>query len=78
MIMCCVTDLCNLKTERRKSYDYRKEEVFAGKLEETTGWTEDAITYEQRRDELGLMPMDYYEDKKSEPYDNIGLIKGRK
>ena len=68
----------DLLKEIKKSYEYRKEEVFAGKLEETTGWKEDAITYEQKRDELGLMPMDYYEDKKSEPYDNIGLIKGRK
>ena len=34
----------DLLKEIQKSYEYRKEEVLAGKLEETTGWTEDAIT----------------------------------
>ena len=68
----------NLLKEIQKSYDYRMKEIFAGKLEETAGWTEDAITYEQQREDQGLMPMDYYDNKKSGPYDDIGLIKGRK
>ncbi|MBO4318992.1 MAG: PD-(D/E)XK nuclease family protein [Treponema sp.] len=68
----------DLLKEIQKSYDYRMKEVLSGKLEETTGWTQDAITYEKKREELGLMPMDYYDDMKSGPYDDIGLIKGRK
>ena len=68
----------DLLKEIQKSYDYRMKEVFAGKLEETTGWTEGEITYEQQRENQGLMPMDYYDDAKCGPYDDIGLIKGRK
>ena len=68
----------DLLKEIQKSYEYRKNEIFAGKLEETTGWTEDAITYEQQRESMGLMPLDYYDGVKSDPYTDIGLIKGRK
>ena len=67
----------DLLKEIQKSYEYRMKEVFAGKLEETSGWTEADITYEQQRENLGLMPMDYYDDKKNGPYDDIGLIKER-
>ena len=68
----------DLLKEIQKSYDYRMKEVFAGKLEETTGWEEESITYEQKREAQGLMPMDYYDNQKSGPYDDIGLIKSRK
>ena len=68
----------NLLKEIQRSYDYRMNEIYSGKLEETTGWEKDNITYEQQREELGLMPMDYYNGEKSGPYDDIGLIKGRK
>ena len=67
-----------LLKEIQNSYDYRMKEVFAGKLEETSGWAEADITYEQQRENQGLMPMDYYDDAKCGPYDDIGLIKGRK
>ena len=68
----------NLFDEIQNSYEYRKEEVFEGRLEETTGWEKDEISYEQQREELGLMPMDYYDNAKSGPYNDIGLIKSRK
>ncbi len=68
----------DLLKEIQKSYDYRMKEIFEGKLEETTGWAEDAITYEQQRENQGLIPMDYYDDAKCGSYDDIGLIKGRK
>ena len=68
----------DLLKEIQNSYEYRKTEVLDGKLEETTGWAEADISYEQQREELGLMPMDYYDGVKSGPYSDIGLIKGRK
>lgn len=67
-----------LLEEIQKSYKYRMDEIFQGKLEETTGWSKDEITYEQKAEEKGLMPMDYYDGKKNGPYESIGLIKGRK
>lgn len=68
----------NLLKEIQKSYDYRMKEILTGKLEETSGWAEADIPYEKQREKLGLMPMDYYDDKKSGPYEDIGLIKGKK
>jgi hypothetical protein len=64
--------------EIQGSYKYRIEELSEGKLEETTGFEEQDIDYEKERDELGLLPMDYYKGLKSGPYENIGLIKERK
>ncbi|MBO4628375.1 MAG: hypothetical protein J5687_00340 [Treponema sp.] len=68
----------NLLKEIQNSYDYRMKEILEGKLEETTGWAEEDITYEQQREDQGLMPMDYYNNVKNGPYDDIGLLKGRK
>lgn len=70
--------------EIQNSYEYRKDEILSGKLEENAGWEEPDISYEQKRDDLGLLPMDYYEDSKthkrykSGPYEQIAVIKGRK
>ncbi|MBR1721705.1 MAG: PD-(D/E)XK nuclease family protein, partial [Treponema sp.] len=70
-------DACLLK-EIQKSYEYRMDEIFQGKLEETTGWPKEEITYEKNTEKNGLMPMDYYDNRKNGPYESIGLIKGRK
>jgi hypothetical protein len=68
----------DLLKEIQGSYKYRIKELSEGKLEETTGFEEQDIEYEQVRDELGLLPMDYYKGLKSGPYEDIGLIKERK
>lgn len=67
-----------LLKEIQSSYKYRKEEILSGKLEETTGWTKEDISYEQQREELGLLPMDYYNNEKTGTYNPIAVIKGRK
>ena len=68
----------DLLKEIQNSYKYRKEEILSGKLEETAGWAKEDITYEQERDDLGLLPMDYYDNAKTGPYNPIAVIKGRK
>lgn len=68
----------DLLKEIQNSYKYRKEEILSGKLEETAGWAKEDITYEQQRDDLGLLPMDYYDNAKTDPYNPIAVIKGRK
>ena len=68
----------DLLKEIQNSYKYRKEEILSGKLEETSGWAKEDITYEQQRDDLGLLPMDYYDNAKTGPYNPIAVIKGRK
>ena len=68
----------DLLKEIQNSYKYRKEEILSGKLEETAGWAKEDITYEQQRDDLGLLPMDYYDNAKTGPYNPIAVIKGRK
>lgn len=74
----------DLLKEVQHSYDYRKDEIFSGRLEENSGWEKDYISYEQEIEHLELMPMEYYENKqnhtitKNAPYEDIGLIKGRK
>ena len=68
----------DLLKEIQNSYKYRKEEILSGKLEETAGWAKEDITYEQQRDDLGLLPMDYYDNAKTGPYNPIAGIKGRK
>lgn len=68
----------DLLKEIQNSYKYRMSEIFDGKLEETSGWAKEDITYEQNAEAEGLMPMDYYEGAKNGPYNSIGLIKGRK
>ena len=68
----------DLLKEIQGSYKYRIEELSEGKLEETTGFEEQDIEYEQVREEFELLPMDYYENKKSGSYQDIGLIKERK
>ena len=68
----------DLLKEIQNSYKYRMNEIFEGKLEETTGWSKEDITYEQQSDAEGLMHMDYYEGAKNGPYNDIGIIKGRK
>lgn len=68
----------DLLKEIQNSYKYRKEEILSGKLEETAGWAKEDITYEQQRDDLGLLPMDYYDNVKTGPYNPIAVIKGRK
>ena len=56
----------DLLKEIQGSYKYRIEELSDGKLEETTGFEEQDIEYEQVREEFELLPMDYYENKKVE------------
>lgn len=68
----------DLLKEIQNSYEYRKDEVFKGNLEEATSWTEDKILYEKKRDEEERMPLDYYEEEKCGPYSDVGLIKRRK
>ena len=68
----------DLLKEIQNSYKYRKEEILSGKLEETAGWAKEDITYEQKRDDLGLLPMDYYDNAKTGTYNPITVIKGRK
>ena len=68
----------DLLKEIQNSYKYRKEEILSGKLEETAGWAKEDITYEQKRDDLGLLPMDYYDNAKTGSYNPIAVIKGRK
>ena len=68
----------DLLKEIQNSYKYRKEEILSGKLEETAGWAKEDITYEQQRDDLGLLPMDYYDNAKTGTYNPIAVIKGRK
>jgi hypothetical protein len=68
----------DLLKEIQGSYKYRIKELSEGKLEETTGFEEQDIEYEQVREEFELLPMDYYENKKSGSYQDIGLIKERK
>lgn len=68
----------DLLKEIQNSYKYRKEEILSGKLEETADWAKEDITYEQQRDDLGLLPMDYYDNAKTGPYNPIAVIKGRK
>ena len=68
----------DLLKEIQNSYEYRKDEVFKGKLEEATGWGQEKITYEQKRDEEERMPLDYYNEEKCGPYSDVGLIKSRK
>lgn len=68
----------DLLKEIQNSYKYRKDEILSGKLEETAGWAKEDITYEQQRDDLGLLPMDYYDNAKTGPYNPIAVIKGRK
>ena len=68
----------DLLKEIQNSYKYRKEEILSGKLEETAGWVKEDITYEQKRDDLGLLPMDYYDNAKTGTYNPIAVIKGRK
>jgi hypothetical protein len=68
----------NLLKEIQNSYKYRKDEILSGKLEETADWAKEDITYEQKRDDLGLLPMDYYDNAKTGSYNPIAVIKGRK
>ena len=68
----------DLLKEIQNSYKYRKEEILSGKLEETADWAKEDITYEQQRDDLGLLPMDYYDNAKTGTYNPITVIKGRK
>ncbi|MCR5762705.1 MAG: PD-(D/E)XK nuclease family protein [Treponema sp.] len=68
----------DLLKEIQNSYKYRRDEIFSGKLEETAGWAEEEISYEQQREDLGFLPMEYYENKKNGPYNPIAVIKGRK
>lgn len=68
----------DLLKEIQNSYKYRKEEILSGKLEETADWAKEDITYEQKRDDLGLLPMDYYDNAKTGTYNPIAVIKGRK
>ena len=68
----------DLLKEIQNSYKYRKDEILSGKLEETADWAKEDITYEQQRDDLGLLPMDYYDNAKTGPYNPIAVIKGRK
>ncbi len=70
--------------EIQNSYKYRKDEILSGRLEENTDWEDSDVSYEQKIDDLGLLPMDYFEDKKthkrykSGAYDQVAVIKGRK
>lgn len=68
----------DLLKEIQNSYKYRKDEILSGKLEETADWAKEDITYEQKRDDLGLLPMDYYDNAKTGTYNPIAVIKGRK
>ncbi|WP_237706511.1 PD-(D/E)XK nuclease family protein, partial [Treponema sp. JC4] len=68
----------DLLKEIQSSYKYRKDEIISGKLEETSGWAEENISYERQREDLGLLPMDYYDNAKTGPYNPIAVIKGRK
>lgn len=68
----------DLLKEIQNSYKYRKEEILSGKLEETADWAKEDITYEQKRDDLDLLPMDYYDNAKTGTYNPIAVIKGRK
>ena len=64
--------------EIQNSYKYRMEEILAGKLEETKDWTKEQITYEQQRENFGLLPMEYYKEAKSGPFNEVKVIKARK
>ena len=68
----------DLLKEIQNSYKYRKDEILSGKLEETADWAKEDITYEQKRDNLDLLPMDYYDNAKTGTYNPIAVIKGRK
>ena len=75
-----------LLKEIQNTYEYRKNQIFEGKLEETSGWEKQYVNYETKVEELELLPMDYYENKsektitKNGPYpdENIDLLKSRK
>ena len=74
----------DLLEEIENTYKYRIEEIFSGKLEESSYLEPEMITYEQMTKDLKLLPIEYKEDyqthkqTKKGPFEDIGLIKGRK
>ena len=75
----------NLLKEIQNTYKFRKEQIFDGKLEETSNWDQGSMEYEGFVEDEGLIPVDYYENKtehavrKSGPYPdaNLDLLKDR-
>ena len=76
----------NLLKEIQNTYTFRKEQIFNGKLEETSNWDQGTLEYEGLIKDKELMPVDYYEKKsehairKGGPYPdaNMDLLKDRK
>ena len=76
----------NLLKEIQNTYTFRKDQIFAGTLEETSNWDQGTMEYEGLIADKGLVPVDYYEIKqpyairKSGPYPdaNMDLLKDRK
>ena len=74
----------DLLEEIENTYKYRVEEIFSGKLEESSYLEPKDITYEKMTKDLKLLPIEYKEDyqthqqTKKGPFEDIGLIKGRK
>ena len=75
-----------LLKEIQNTYTFRKDQIFAGTLEETSNWDQGTMEYEGLIADKGLVPVDYYEIKqpyairKSGPYPdaNMDLLKDRK
>jgi hypothetical protein len=75
-----------LLKEIQNTYEYRKDQIFEGKLEETSGMEQGSFGYDQIYEEQKLLPMDYkfdYDNKitiKKFPYpdENIDFLKSRR
>ncbi|MBO4638897.1 MAG: hypothetical protein J5710_04010 [Treponema sp.] len=75
-----------LLKELQNTYEYRKEQIFDGSIEETSDFVAGSFGYDQIYEEQELFPTDYYYDSdlkadcKKGPYpdENIDLLKSRK
>ena len=75
-----------LLKELQNTYEYRKEQIFDGSLEETSNLEEGKFNYEQIYEKQEFLPPDYYYDKDSKktrkkgpyPDENLDLLKSRK
>ena len=62
----------NLLKEIQNTYNFRKEQIFEGKLEETSNWDEGTMEYEGLIEDKGIIPVDYYENKTEHVFRKIG------
>lgn len=75
----------NLLKEIQNTYNFRKEQIFEGKLEVTNDWDQGTMEYEGLIADKGLMPVDYYESRSEKairksgayPDANMDLLKDR-